>query len=205
MNLKIDFFRKNKINPERAKKVLVDYNKDKNGNIIIKQGHFMISTSSVANYNFSDSWIFLSQPGVLNRQGVSGRMALVKSYISDKYPEDYKGSDAEITNANNFILPEIAKQFQLDAAEYYNVVFEDGEELQRDENYTGKGRLERQKIKPNKRYLLTPSFKSEDEELIHFADILDNRNELMVSKMISQTGTVRNLSQVELENETIRN
>ena len=112
MNLKIDFFRKNKINPERAKKVLVDYNKDKNGNIIIKQGHFMISTSSVANYNFSDSWIFLSQPGVLNRQGVSGRMALVKSYISDKYPEDYKGSDAEITNANNFILPEIAKQFR---------------------------------------------------------------------------------------------
>ena len=187
MNLKNDFLKKNKINLEKAQRVLNKTKKDKNGNIIIQDGHFVISKTSVSSYSFTDSWILLSQPGVLNREGIQGRMALVKSYVSDKCPEYFKGVDAEMTMANNFILPEIAKQFQLESAEYYNVVFEDGDELQSDDNFKKMGRLNEQKIKPGKKYLLSPSFVKTDEELVHFADILENSRELTASKIIAQT------------------
>lgn len=183
MNTKREFFAENKINPSRAKKIMSKHKKDKNGNIIIKNGTFIISKSSVTNYSFSDSWVLISQPGVFNRQDVQGRMALIKSYIPDKYPNYYSGSDEEIARANNFVLPEIAKQFQLEAAEYYNVVFEDCGELKSEENFRTLGREKRQKIIPNHRYLLTPSFKKNNEELIHLADIV-GPYELKASKMI---------------------
>ncbi len=186
MSMFSNFLKKNQINPQKAKKVLKIYDKDKEGNIIIKQGTFIISESPVDSYSFSDSWIFLSQPGVLNREGVSGRMALVKSYIADKCPKFYTGTDAEMSRTNNFILPEIAKQFQLESADYYNVVFEEGDELQSKENFVSIADYSRQKIIPNHRYMLTPSFKGNNEELVHFADILENRNERKASQILSE-------------------
>ena len=179
-----EFFKKNKINLKRIKTVLRNYDKDEEGNMMIKQGMFVVSRQSVMNYNFSDSWIFISQPGVLDRQGIAGKMALVKSYIVTKAPEHYSGYEKELAIANNFVMPEIAKQFQLEAAEYYNVVFEDCEELQKNENFKNYGGIKKQKIVPNKRYLLTPSFMNNNEELVHFGDILRYYSELRVSNML---------------------
>ena len=185
MDAKKDFFKKNQINIKKEKSIIKDNQKDENGNIILKSGTFLISRKSIAKFNFSNGWIFLAQPGLINRQGITGQMALVKSYISEKCPEYYTGTDEEITRANNFVLPEIAKQFQLNAAEYYNVIFEDCNELESSENYVVIGNYRKQKILPYQRYMLSPSFLQENEEMIHLADILENSNELRVSKMLS--------------------
>lgn len=186
MDLKKDFLKDNGISLSKAKKILANHEKDKNGNIIIKDGKFIISRKSVKNYSFAEGLVLLVQDGLFNRQDLQGRMALVKSYIHDKCPEQYKGIDAEMTMANNFIMPEIAKQFQLEVAEYYNVVFEECEELESKENYRQLGRIREQKIKPGQRYLLTPSFLRPDEELIHFADILKSKYNFKASEIISE-------------------
>ena len=93
-------------------------------------------------------------------------------------PGFYLETEAEILRANNFIMPEIAKQFELETAEYYNVIFEDSEELHSKENYRSLAGKKELKIKPNQRYLLTPSFKKNNEKLIHLAEILPNEYEL---------------------------
>ena len=185
MDLKNDFLKANGISSSRAKKMLTEHDKDAEGNIIIREGKFIISKNSVSEYHYANALVLLIQPGLLNRQDVQGRMALVKSYIHDKYPEHYKNSDAEITMANNFIMPEIAKQFQLEVADYYNVVFEDGEGLKSRANFKEIGRIKEQKIQPNHRYLLTPSFLRNDEELIHLADILENKYESKATKILN--------------------
>ena len=186
MDLKKEFLKDNGISISKAKKILANHEKDTNGNIIIKNGRFIISRKSVKNYSFAVGLVLLVQDGLFNRQDVQGRMALVKSYIHDKCPDQYKGIDAEMTMANNFIMPEIAKQFQLEVAEYYNVVFEDCDELESKENYRQLGREKEQKIKPGHRYLLTPSFLRPDEELLHFADIIKDRYNLKASEILSE-------------------
>ena len=203
MNLKKIFLRENAISQTRAKTMVKDYEYDEQGNLIIKSNRFIVSKTPVSNYSFTNGWILLLQPGVINREGVQGRMALVKTHIGDKFPEYYQGIDAEITMANNFILPEIAKQFGLDVAEYYNVSFEDCEELQNKDNYRTIGKTKIQKIEPEKRYLLTLSFKNSDEELIHYADIVSSRYELCASKMLEQIVQylqIRRISQEDIEN-----
>ena len=186
MEIDKDFLKEQKINLKRANTMLTEYARDNQGNIILKEGSFIISKLPVVNYSFTNGWILLIQKGVLNRQGVQGRMALVKSYISDECPRVYKGIDAEMTMANNFILPELAKQFQLDAAEYYNVVFEECEELNCIENCKKNGRIPKRKIESNHRYLLSPTFLENNEELIHLADIFKDKRELRITQMLQE-------------------
>lgn len=184
-----DFYKENAINANRAKKVIRNFEKDSDGNIIIKDGTYVSSKLNTNQYNFTNGWILLSQPGTINREGVQGTMALVKSYIPDKYPGYYDESDIEILRANNFIMSEIAKQFELEAAEYYNVVFEDSDELKNRENYIIEGRTKKQKIKPNTRYLLTPSFRKNNEKMIHLAELLKKPDELDARKLLNEIRT----------------
>ena len=128
MNKISDFFKENLINKSRAKKIIRDFEKDENGNILIKDGTFVVSNINTENYKFTNGWILISQQGIFSRDEIQGTMALIKSYIPDMCPDFYSETDAEILRANNFIMPEIAKQFELETAEYYNVIFEDGEE-----------------------------------------------------------------------------
>ena len=86
-------------------------------------------------------------------------------------------------------MTEIAKQFELEAAEYYNVVFEDGDELKNRENYIIEGRTKKQKIKPKTRYLLTPSFRKSNEKMVHLADFLTNKDELDARKLFNEIKT----------------
>lgn len=189
MSNKNDFYRENAINATRAKKVIRNFEKDSKGNIIIEDGTYVSSKLNTTQYNFTNGWILLSQPGTINREGVQGTMALVKSYIPDKYPGYYDESDKEILRANNFVMPEIAKQFELEAAEYYNVVFEDGEELKNRENYIIEGRTKKQKIKPKTRYLLTPSFRRNNEKMVHLSDFLTDKDELDARKLLDEIRT----------------
>ena len=178
MNKISDFFKENLINLTRAKKVIKNFEKDKNGNIIIKDGTFVISNLNTDNYKFTNGWILISQQGIFSRDEIQGTMALIKSYIPDMCPGFYLETEAEILRANNFIMPEIAKQFELETAEYYNVIFEDSEELHSKENHKSLVDKKELKIKPNQRYLLTPSFKKNNEKLIHLAEILPNEYDL---------------------------
>ncbi len=165
MDLKKDFFRKK---------------------IIIRGHDFLLDDKYIGNCACAKSWIWIIKRKWPTRQIVQRKMALVKSYVHNKYPKEYKGSDAEITMANNFILPEIAKQFGLETAEYYNVMFENCDILESEENLDRiNGNIEK-KIEPNKNYLLTPSFLGKNEELIHLEDVLDSKDNLKVSKMLKQ-------------------
>lgn len=179
-----EFGKKYKVNASRAKKMYRYVDRDKDGNIIIKQGQFLVSTIPVARYAFVDGWILLIQSEVFTRKDNLGKMVLVKSYIPDKYPKKYSDSEKEKAIANNFIMSELAKQFLLQAAEYYNVVFEDCDELAKSENYKKQGNSKVRRIIPGKRYFVTPSFLEDDEELIHLADILKSPNILLVSEML---------------------
>ena len=149
---------------------------------LIRQGEFGITKAYMLNYSFTNCVIrFLTQKN-LKGKNYSNKLAIVKEYVLDRFPENYSGTDAEMVFANNFIMPEIAKQFELDAAEYYNVIFEDCEELKNKANYRLTGKP---KIISNKRYLLTPLFNKEDEELIHLGDVLNKPYERNLSTMIN--------------------
>ena len=178
MNKISDFFKDNLISKSRAKKVIKTFEKDENGSIIIKNGTFVISNLNTDNYKFTNGWILISQQGIFSRDEIQGTMALIKSYIPDMCPGFYSETEEEILRANNFIMPEIAKQFELETAEYYNVIFEDCEELYSKENHKSIVNKKELKIKSNQRYLLTPSFKKNNEKLIHLAEILPNEYDL---------------------------
>ena len=200
MSLVTDFLQKNNVNPQKARNLLKKMKKDKNGNIVLKQGMFVLSKTPIVNYAFTNSWILLLQPRSLNRQEIPGKMALIKSYISDKCPQYYDDTEKEMAVANNFILPEIAKQFQLEAADYYNVIFENCKELESEDNYSSSNYYKK-KILPGKRYMLTPSFIDYDEELIHFADIVEPY-ELKATKMLSKIEeylTRRNILETDIK------
>lgn len=186
MEEKNKFLKENQINSTRAKKVIKKYERDKDGNIILRDGTYVISSLPTNKYNFTNGWIGRPQPDDFYREEKPVKMFLVKSYIPDKCPGIYTKTDTEILRANNFIMAEIAKQFELEAAEYYNVVFENSDELKCDENYNVQGRNKIQRIRPNVRYLITPSFKRNNEKMVHFAEILDSENQLNARQIFEQ-------------------
>ena len=59
MNKISDFFKENLINKSRAKKIITDFEKDRDGNVIIKDGTFVVSNLNIENYKFTNGWIFI--------------------------------------------------------------------------------------------------------------------------------------------------
>ena len=68
MNKISDFFKENLINKSRAKKIIRDFEKDENGNILIKDGTFVVSNINTENYKFTNGWILISQQGIFSAQ-----------------------------------------------------------------------------------------------------------------------------------------
>lgn len=135
-------------------------------------------------YGFVNCWIKLTDKAFLEGSSYSGKKAIIKEYVVDKCSGYYSEEEEEILMANNFILPELAKQFEVASAKYFNVVFDDCSKLKNDDNYITIGKRKKQIIIPNQRYLLSPSFLEQDEEMIHLSDIFDNSTEDNVNKMI---------------------
>lgn len=114
-----------------------------NGEIIIKNQDYNISTINVGDYTNCINWILLKD----NRT-----MALLKRPFGDIYRKLNK-EQYNIALYNNILLPQIAKQLQNESAIYYIV--------------------EGNKLSNNMRHLLTIDFKNENEELIHGEEILE--------------------------------
>jgi len=158
----------------RDEQFIKEFKQNRAGIHIVNDGNFVVLDDSTDAYKYADAWIYLSPMYIFGAAG--RRKCLLKSSIPSKSnPEQYSKTEAEILTANNFILPEIAKQFGLDSAEYARFEFRKSPELESSENIayiTSKGPV--YKIEPKKEYVLTPSFLSKDEELIPFGNILDN-------------------------------
>lgn len=131
----------------------------KKGEIIIKNIDYNISGINVEDYTNCINWILLKD----NRT-----MALLKRPFGDVYRNLNKGQ-YDISLYNNILLPQIAKQFQNESAMYY---IAQGNELSN-----------------NMRHLLTIDFKSENEELIHGEEILEQAggdiNELNIQNIVA--------------------
>lgn len=130
-----------------------------NGEIIIKNQDYNISTINVGDYTNCINWILLKD----NRT-----MALLKRPFGDIYRKLNK-EQYNIALYNNILLPQIAKQLQNESAIYYIV--------------------EGNKLSNNMRHLLTIDFKNENEELIHGEEILEQAggdiNELNIKNIMN--------------------
>lgn len=131
----------------------------KNGEIIIKNKDYNISTINVEDYTNCINWILLKD---------NKTMALLKRPFGDIY-RNLSKEHYDIALYNNILLPQIAKQFQNESAIYYIV--------------------EGNKLSNNMRHLLTIDFKNENENLIHGEDILEQAggdiNELNIKNIIA--------------------
>lgn len=135
----------------------------KNGEVIIKNQDYNISTINVEDYTNCINWILLKD---------NKTMALLKRPFGDIY-RDLNKEQYYISMYNNILLPQIAKQFQNESAIYYIV--------------------EGNKISNNMKHILTIDFKNENEELIHGEDILEQAggdiNELNIQNIVSHIET----------------
>jgi hypothetical protein len=152
------------------------FQEDINGVHIIYDHQYLLLDDSTSIYKCAKGWIILSPESIKDRSG-DRKDCLLKSYIYDADDTEYKMISKQILKANNFILPEIAKAFGIEAATYgrFKIDKENDSELRREENiayYDNRQPVYR--IKPDTEYILTPSFLNNDEEFKAFGDIIPN-------------------------------
>ena len=182
----------------------IDYFEKDKGVHMIYDGQYLLLDDSTDIYKCAKSWIVLSPSPLMTNSG-QRKQCLLKSYIYDDN-KTYSATKRQMLRANNFIIPEIAKAFGLDAASYgrFKIIGDlDEGELAREENiaYT-KDRIPHYRLEPNREYLLTPSFLKSDEEFVPFGDILSNDKETNVStiwKQLEQFLTTRNISKENIK------
>lgn len=134
---------------------------DKQGNLLLTARDYRTSKIDIRKYNYCKKWILLRNM----------KMALIKSRVPDKEESGkYSQAEKEILIANNFLMPLLAKPFQIESADYYNARFSNEDDKDFDSNQT---------------YLLSPSFVRNNEELVHLANIV-GENELQVSAMLDK-------------------
>jgi hypothetical protein len=152
------------------------FQEDINGVHVIYDHQYLLLDDSTSIYKCAKGWIILSPESIKDRSG-DRKDCLLKSYIYDADDTEYKTISKKILKANNFILPEIAKAFGIEAATYgrFKIDKENDSELRREENiayYDNRQPVYR--IKPDTEYILTPSFLNNDEEFKAFGDIIPN-------------------------------
>ena len=182
----------------------IDYFEKDKGVHMIYDGQYLLLDDSTDIYKCAKSWIVLSPSPLMTNIG-QRKQCLLKSYIYDDN-KTYSATKRQMLRANNFIIPEIAKEFGLEAASYgrFKIIGDLNEgELAREENiaYT-KDRIPQYRLEPNREYLLTPSFLKSDEEFVPFGDILSNDKETNVStiwKQLEQFLTSRNISKENIK------
>lgn len=151
---------------------------------VIYDGQYLLLNDSTDIYKCAKSWIVLS-PLPLMGGAAPRKECLLKNYIFDEN-DTYKPIQQQMLKANNFVIPEIAKAFGLEAASYgrFKIIDDYSGELGREENVAGMSdRKLRFRLEPRKEYLLTPSFLKNDEEFVPFGDILKSDKETNVSKI----------------------
>lgn len=115
---------------------------DKEGNIILDFKRYYKSERNIDSYATCLSWIMLD----------TSKMALIKNFFGDIYRNRLSIDEYNLSKYNNILIPEIARQFQNDSAQYYFAKKQDSKNT----------------------YLLTMNFLREElqEELIEGNDIL---------------------------------
>lgn len=115
---------------------------DKEGNIILDFKRYYKSERDIDSYATCLSWIMLD----------TSKMALIKNFFGDIYRNRLSIDEYNLSKYNNILIPEIARQFQNDSAQYYFAKKQDSKNT----------------------YLLTMNFLQEElqEELIEGNDIL---------------------------------
>lgn len=169
----------------------------------IFDGQYLLLDDSTDIYKCAKGWIVLS-PLPLMGSAAPRKECLLKNYIF--YDKDtYKAAQQQMLKANNFVIPEIAKAFGLEAASYgrFKIIDDYSGELGREENIAGmSGRQIRYRLEPNKEYLLTPSFLKNNEEFVPFGDILKSDKETNVStiwKALEKFLIERNISKENIK------
>lgn len=128
----------------------VSLKQDKIGTIVLSKKDYIDSVINLDNFDFSKKWITLRNLS----------MALIKDTVPEGISTDYSETEKEVLVANNFVLPELVRQFQVTPAEYYFARFTTNDKS----------------VEKGKKYLFTPSFRGKKQELIHLADIVGKEN-----------------------------
>ena len=172
----------------RKKEFIDFFEKDRQGVHRIYAGQYLLLKDSTSIYKCAKGWIVLSPTPLMSGIGLR-KECLLKSYIYDADQTDYSADQKQMLKANNFILPEIAKAFGLEAASYgrFKVVDEYDGELGREENIACmRDREPIYRIKSNTEYVLTPSFLQNNEEFMAFGDMIPNDKDHDVSNVWRQ-------------------
>ena len=172
----------------RKKEFIDFFEKDRQGVHRIYAGQYLLLKDSTSIYKCAKGWIVLSPTPLMSGIGLR-KECLLKSYIYDADQTDYSADQKQMLKANNFILPEIAKAFGLEAASYgrFQVVDDYDGELGREENIACmRDREPIYRIKSNTEYVLTPSFLQNNEEFMAFGDMIPNDKDHDVSNVWRQ-------------------
>lgn len=172
----------------RKKEFIDFFEKDRSGVHCIYDNQYLLLNDSTSIYKCAKSWIILSPTSLMS--GIGDRKeCLLKSYIYDTDDTERSATDKQMLKANNFILPEIAKAFGLEAASYgrFRIVDDFNGELGREENIAFiRDRQPVYRLEPKKEYLLTPTFLNNNEEFMPFGDVIPNDKDHNVSNIWRQ-------------------
>lgn len=171
----------------KEKEFIDCFDKDK-GVHKIYDGQYLLLTDSTSIYKCAKGWILLSQRPIVSGVGLR-KNCLLKSYIYEIDQSDYSANQKQMLKANNFILPEIAKAFGLEAASYgrFKIIDNYDGELGREDNIAFmRDREPVYRIKGNTEYILTPSFLRNNEDFIPFGDMIPNDKDCFVSNIWRQ-------------------
>lgn len=139
------------------------FNWTEDGYIKLENKKFLKSNKDVSNFTNCMGWRLLSD---------GKTMVLIKRPFGDIY-RDITLENYYKSIYNNILLPQVAKQFQLESAIYY---------LAKKDNKKKTKGYEQQ-------YIVTKDFKDKDEELIHGEEILEENgadiNELNINQLIN--------------------
>ena len=90
----------------------IDYFEKDKGVHMIYDGQYLLLDDSTDIYKCAKSWIVLSPSPLMTNLG-QRKQCLLKSYIYDDN-KTYSATKRQMLRANNFIIPEIAKEFGLE-------------------------------------------------------------------------------------------
>lgn len=130
---------------------------DEEGNILLDSSKCVKSDIDIDNYTCCIGWIMLQD----------SKMALLKNFFGD-IVRNMSTKDYKTAKYNNILIPELARQFQNEATEYY---------------FT-----KRAKSKTSIDFLMSLDFRNKErgEELIQGDDILENVKEMSIENILTQ-------------------
>ncbi len=190
----------------RTKEFIDLFDKDKkDGAHVIYDRNYMILDDSTNMYKCAKRWIKLSPSDIYSNTSYR-KDCLLKAYVYDLEDAEYTETERQILKANNYILPEIARAFGIESASYgrFKILDDYNGELNRNENiaYFKGGNIPVYRIKSGQEYILTPSFLKNDEELMPFGHMGDDKLQdvSIIWKRVEETLISRNIPKDKIKN-----